>query len=117
MARFDLMDFEWSVIEPLLPTKVRGVKRRDDRQLFDPGSPAGYQRAEKGGRSDCLGRARGGSTTKIHTLVDAAGRPIRLMLSAGQAYGGHAAMDLLDALPPARQVLADRAYDSNAIRA
>ncbi|MBB4861059.1 hypothetical protein HNO88_004407, partial [Novosphingobium chloroacetimidivorans] len=25
MARFDLTDFEWSVIEPLLPTKVRGV--------------------------------------------------------------------------------------------
>ena len=25
MARFDLSDFEWSVIEPLLPTKVRGV--------------------------------------------------------------------------------------------
>jgi transposase len=30
MARFDLTDFEWSVIQPLLPTKVRGVKRRDD---------------------------------------------------------------------------------------
>ncbi|MEP2573554.1 MAG: IS5/IS1182 family transposase, partial [Nitratireductor sp.] len=25
MARFDLTDFEWSVIQPLLPTKVRGV--------------------------------------------------------------------------------------------
>ncbi len=24
MARFDLTDFEWSVIQPLLPTKVRG---------------------------------------------------------------------------------------------
>ena len=28
MARFDLTDFEWDVIQPLLPTKVRGVKRR-----------------------------------------------------------------------------------------
>jgi transposase len=34
MARFDLTDFEWSVIEPLLPTKVRGVKRVDDRRVL-----------------------------------------------------------------------------------
>jgi len=35
MARFDLTDFEWSVIQPLLPTNVRGVKRRDDRQVLN----------------------------------------------------------------------------------
>ncbi|UOA28229.1 hypothetical protein DSM107133_02974 [Pseudosulfitobacter sp. DSM 107133] len=29
MARFDLTDFEWSVIQPLLPTKVRGKPRVD----------------------------------------------------------------------------------------
>jgi hypothetical protein len=29
MARFDLTDFEWSVIEPLLPNKPRGVPRVD----------------------------------------------------------------------------------------
>ena len=27
MARFDLTDFEWFVIQPLLPNKVRGVAR------------------------------------------------------------------------------------------
>lgn len=32
MGRFDLSDFEWSVIEPLLPTKVRGVALVDDRR-------------------------------------------------------------------------------------
>ncbi len=26
MARFDLTDFEWDVIQPLRPTKLRGVK-------------------------------------------------------------------------------------------
>lgn len=31
MARFDLTDFERSVIQPLLPQKARGVKRVDDR--------------------------------------------------------------------------------------
>ena len=35
MARFDLTDFEWSVIQPLLPTKVRGVKRADDRKVLN----------------------------------------------------------------------------------
>ena len=35
MARFDLTDFEWSVVERLLPTKVRGVKRVDDRRVLN----------------------------------------------------------------------------------
>ncbi len=35
MARFDLTDFEWSVIEPLLPNKSRGVKRVDDRRVLN----------------------------------------------------------------------------------
>jgi len=63
-----------------------------------------------------MGRSRGGLTTKIHALVDAIGRPIRLMLSAGQAYDGHAALEMLTDLPADCEVLADRAYDSNAIR-
>ena len=35
MARFDLTDFEWGVIQPLLPTKVRGVDRVDDRRVLN----------------------------------------------------------------------------------
>ena len=35
MARFDLTDFEWRVIEPLLPTDVRGVARADDRRVLN----------------------------------------------------------------------------------
>jgi transposase len=34
MARFDLTDFEWSVIQPLLPNKPRGVPRVDDRRVI-----------------------------------------------------------------------------------
>jgi transposase len=30
--RFDLTDFEWATIQPLLPTKSRGVPRVDDRR-------------------------------------------------------------------------------------
>ena len=35
MARFDLTDFEWSVIQPLLPQKSRGVKRVDDKRVLN----------------------------------------------------------------------------------
>lgn len=35
MARFDLTDFEWSVIQPLLPNKPRGVPRVDDRRVLN----------------------------------------------------------------------------------
>jgi transposase len=35
MARFDLTDFEWSVIELLLPNKPRGVPRVDDRRVLN----------------------------------------------------------------------------------
>ena len=31
MSRYDLTDFEWRVIEPLLPTKPRGVPRVIER--------------------------------------------------------------------------------------
>ena len=30
MARFDLTDLEWQLIQPLLPDKPRGVVRVDD---------------------------------------------------------------------------------------
>ena len=30
--RYELTDFEWSIIQPLLPNKPRGVPRVDDRK-------------------------------------------------------------------------------------
>lgn len=35
MDRHDLTDFEWSVIDPLLPRKSRGVARVDDRRVLN----------------------------------------------------------------------------------
>ncbi len=34
-GRYDLTDFEWSVIQPLLPNKPRGVARVDDRRVLN----------------------------------------------------------------------------------
>ncbi len=35
MGRYDLTEFEWRVISPLLPNKPRGVKRVDDRRVLN----------------------------------------------------------------------------------
>lgn len=35
MSRYDLTDYEWRVIGPLLPNKPRGVLRVDDRRVLN----------------------------------------------------------------------------------
>ena len=35
LRRYELTDFEWSIIEPLLPNKPRGVPRVDDRRVLN----------------------------------------------------------------------------------
>jgi transposase len=63
-----------------------------------------------------MGRSRGGLTTKIHALVDANGLPIRLKLTEGQAHDGKSAVDMLETIGDDQTLLADRAYDSDALR-
>jgi transposase len=63
-----------------------------------------------------MGRSRGGLTTKIHALVDANGLPFVLKLSEGQAHDGRSAADMLDGIGAGQTLIADRAYDSDALR-
>jgi transposase len=63
-----------------------------------------------------MGRSRGGLTTKIHALVDANGLPIALKLTEGQAHDGRSAADMLGGIAAGQILLADRAYDSDALR-
>ena len=63
-----------------------------------------------------MGRSRGGLTTKIHALVDALGRPIRLKLTEGQAHDGRSGADMVDAIGAGQTLLADRGYDSDDLR-
>ena len=64
-----------------------------------------------------MGRSKGGLTTKIHALVDANGLPILLKITPGQAADGRSAADMCDTLTKGGVLLADRAYDSDALRA
>jgi transposase len=55
-------------------------------------------------------------TTKIHALVDANGLPILLKITPGQANDGRSAADMFDSMDAGDILLADRAYDSDALR-
>ena len=63
-----------------------------------------------------MGRSRGRLTTKTHALVDANGLPIMLKLTEGQAHDGRSAADMLDGIGADQVLLAERAYDSDALR-
>lgn len=63
-----------------------------------------------------MGRSRGGLTTKIHVRVDADGLPIEIKLSEGQAHDGRSAADMAQKIGAGQILLADRAYDSDALR-
>ncbi|WP_246811259.1 IS5 family transposase [Mesorhizobium sp. AA22] len=64
----------------------------------------------------CIGRSRGGLTSKLQVVCDGKGRPLLLYLTEGQANDHKAAAALLEHLPPARHLLADRAYSSIGFR-
>ena len=54
---------------------------------------------------------------RIHYEVTGQGRPVLLLLTEGQMSDHRGAALILQALPPARQLIADRGYDSNRFRA
>lgn len=63
MSRYDLTDFEWRVIEPLLPNKPRGVPRVDDRRVLNgifwvlrSGAPWRYPPKRYGSHTTCYNR-------------------------------------------------------------
>ena len=68
-------------------------------------------------QTQALGRSRGGFSTKIHVRCNAAGLPIGIVLSEGEAHDVTAYDGLMqerDSDPGA--MLADKGYDSDAIR-
>ncbi len=64
-----------------------------------------------------MGRSRGGLTSKLHALVDAEGRPVALRLTAGQVADCAQADALTETLGEGNILIADKGYDTDAIRA
>jgi error-prone DNA polymerase len=65
----------------------------------------------------CLGRSRGGLTTKIHALIDGFGLPVKITITPGQAHDLTAAEELIDCVDDGDMLLADKAYDADWLRA
>ncbi len=88
----------------------------DDRFDRDPRASSGGRR-KRGTQKQGLGRSRGGFTSKIHARTNGEGLPLAFVITPGEAHDATAydeLMDLDDARPKA--LLADRGYDSDAIR-
>jgi len=66
---------------------------------------------------ESIGSSRGGRSTKIHLAVDSYGLPVHFGLSGGQVHDVSRAQELLEGAPQGEHVIADKGYDSQALRA
>ncbi|EOX4352720.1 TPA: IS5 family transposase [Vibrio cholerae] len=65
---------------------------------------------------ECIGKSRGGNSTKIHLVVGSGGLPIYFELSEGQRNDIARAESLVDHLKEVNVFIADKGYDSEALR-
>ncbi|CAN0653077.1 protein of unknown function [Nitratireductor aquimarinus] len=63
--------------------------------------------------SRLIGRTKGGMNTKLHAATYTNGRPISFFITTGQVSDYTGAASLLDELPKAKWLLADRGYDAD----
>src|SRR3954453_253088 len=102
------------------PTSSRHWWPRPERRTASPstarlarliGAPeAGVKR---GGTDRGIGNSRGGRNSKVQAVTDQKGRPVVLVLTAGQVSDFVPAQECLEAAPKAAAVIADRGYDSD----
>lgn len=88
--RYELSDFEWRVIEPLLSNKPRGVPRVDDRRVLN----GIYWRLRTGSPWADIPDRYGPATTCYNRFVRwrKAGVWDRLFAAVGAAYAGEVQM-------------------------
>lgn len=88
--RYELTDFEWSIIAPLLPNKPRGVKRADDRKVLN----GIYWRLRTGSPWADIPERYGPSTTCYNRFVRWAKTGVwdRIFRAVSAAYDGKVQM-------------------------
>ncbi|WP_234405268.1 IS5 family transposase, partial [Pseudomonas syringae] len=68
-------------------------------------------------QDQAIGKSRAGNTSKIYLAVDACGLPIAFDVTAGQTNECSQAASLIAKVPDAEVIIADKGYDTEAIRA
>lgn len=88
----------------------------DELAILDASVVRAHQDASGGKKTgtECIGRSRGGPSTKVHAVVDALGNPTKIELTEGQVHDGTQAPEMLRGAM-STSVLADKGYDSNAV--
>jgi transposase len=68
------------------------------------------------GEERAIGQSCGGPTTKIHMACDAHGNPIDFEITGGHVHDAVKASEIISKIKKAKNLLADKGYDSEEIR-
>ena len=80
-------------------------------------NPPLRQRRKRGPDFEAIGPTKGGRNSKIHAVVDKYCRPWALILTPGNIADCVMAEECVSLIPGIKQLLADKGYDTDAIRA
>lgn len=109
----------WSGTEKLMAIFTALVVEPDLEWAFIDGSLVKAHQHSSGaahGQETAIGKSVAGNTTKIHMAVDACGLPIHFRVTGGEVHDCKEAPTLVAELPNADYIIADRGYDSEALR-
>lgn len=112
-------DVEWLMLDRTIARRSAAIHPHSGRRQRTPAGCALLPAlpGQKSEGKQCLGRSRGGWSSKLRDLADGLGNPLRFALTAGQSGDAPEAIPLLDTVSiiSVQAVLADRADDCNAV--
>lgn len=110
---------DWSSKGKLLSIFKNLIYQPDNEWNFIDGSISKAHQHSSGaarGSEAAIGKSVAGNTTKIHMVVDSFGLPIEFSVTGGQVHDCKAAPELIARLENFDFLIADRGYDSDALR-
>jgi transposase len=110
---------DWSMKEKLSAIFFTLSNNPDHEWTFIDGSIVKAHQHSSGaikGSEAAIGKSVAGNTTKIHMAVDAMGLPIQFIITGGEVHDSKEAQNLVDKVPELEILIADKGYDSEALR-